>query len=122
MIVRIQAELASGASALCVVGQAAHYREQLSVTASGRTWRAETSSNLWNKAKLACCKLSGRPTPTDQSFRAQMAGFAAACRGENDDLGADAAAGLAAVAAIAECIASANNRGEWRDVRSNVTH
>lgn len=115
-IVQIEAKLAGGVSATCTIGHAPRYREQLIVTASGRVHRAVASANLLNKAKLAFCNLTGRPTPTDESFQAQLAGFAAACHAEADNVGADAADGLASVAAVDAALRSLANPGEWCDV------
>jgi predicted dehydrogenase len=115
-IVQIEAKLAGGASAACTIGHASRYQEQLIVTASERVHRAVASASLSNKAKLAFCSLMGRPTPTDESFRAQLAGFAAACRAEPDAVGADAADGVASVSAVDAALRSLANAGEWCDV------
>ncbi|MGH7518327.1 MAG: Gfo/Idh/MocA family protein [Gemmatimonadales bacterium] len=115
-IVNIEAELAGGASAACTVGHAPRYREYLAVTAAGRVHRAVASPSPLNQAKLAFCKLTGRPTPTAESFRAQLVAFVAACRAEADHVGADAADGLAAVAAVDAALRSLAGAGEWRAV------
>jgi hypothetical protein len=113
-IVNLEAELAGGASAACMVGHAPRYQEHLAVTAAGRVHRAVASPNPLNQAKLAFCKLTGRPTPTAESFRAQLIGFVAACRAEADHVGADAADGLASVAAVDAALRSLAGSGEWR--------
>ncbi len=113
-IVNIEAELAGGASATCTVGHAPRYQEYLTVTAAGRVHRAVVSPSPLNQAKLAFCKITGRPTPTAESFRAQLAGFVAACRAENDHVGAAAADGLASVAAVDAALRSLAGAGEWR--------
>ncbi|HEU5169498.1 MAG TPA: Gfo/Idh/MocA family oxidoreductase [Gemmatimonadales bacterium] len=113
-IVNIEAELAGGATAACRVGHAPRYQEYLAVTAAGRVHRAVASPGPLHRAKLAFCKITGRPTPTAESFRAQLAGFVAACRAEADQVGADAADGLASVAAVDAALRSLAGAGDWR--------
>lgn len=119
--VAIEAGLEDDIAVQCIVGHAARFEEHLSVTAAGRQRMVDASgrtgfAQLKVKGDLALRRLTGRPTPTDDSFRAQLAAFAAACRGEREACGADAWAGLAAVAAIERCIESLALEGAWREV------
>jgi predicted dehydrogenase len=119
--IELEAELEGGVAARCTVGHGSRYEEHLSVSVAGRrhmvdTWGRTGLARLREKGKLALCKLTGRPTATDDSFRAQLAAFAAVCRGETAAGGADALAGFAAVAAIERCIESIMLDGAWRDV------
>ena len=120
-VVRVEARLAGGATAECTVGHAPRYQESLSVDVGGRLYAIDLSggspvSRLRIKAASALRRLSGRPTATDASFRAQLAAFAAACRGQGDDPGADVQDGFRAVAAIEACTESLARAGVWRDV------
>ncbi len=120
-IVDIEAELAGGTPARCTVGHAARYEEHVAVTAGDRVHTAAASPGPLGQARLAFCKVTGRPTPTARSFRAQLAGFVAACRGEADQVGADATDGLAAVAAVDAALESLAGGGEWRAVIDPAT-
>ena len=120
-LVRIQAQFEGAATALCTVGHAGFYEEHLQVTTGGGTYAIDTSgrtplAQLKVKSELALHRLVGRPTPTDESFRAQLADFAAACRGEAEAAGADARAGFAAAAAIERCLESLVRGGAWCEV------
>jgi predicted dehydrogenase len=113
-VVNVEAELAGGVSAACTVGHAPRYEEHLAVISAGRVHRAVAAPSRLNQVKLAFCKITGRPTPTAESFRAQLVGFVAACRAEVDHVGADAADGLASVAAVDAALRSLAGSGEWR--------
>jgi predicted dehydrogenase len=115
--VRIKAELTGGVAAECTVGHGPRYEEHLVIGGSaGR--RRYAASSLASRAVLAWCKLAGRPTPTSLSFRAQLAGFLAACRGRPDSIGAGADHGVAAVAAVEAALRSVNAAGAWQEVHS----
>jgi predicted dehydrogenase len=120
-LVNMEIRLAGGISAICTVGHAPEYQEWLSISVPGRTWRTDASGRsrvdrLWMKAGFAMCRLVGQPTPTDQSFRDQLAAFVASCQGTADTVGADARAGYAAVAAIEACISSLAKGCAWEEV------
>lgn len=120
-LVYIRARLDGGIDVDCTVGHAPRYEEWLSIAADGRTLSVDVSGRsatgrLRTAADLALRRLSGRPTPTDASFRAQLAAFAAACRGRAEDIGADARAGYDAVAAVEACIESLGHSGVWCDL------
>jgi predicted dehydrogenase len=115
-VVSIDAELAGGLRARCTVGHASRYEEQLAVTEAGAVHRVVVAPSLLAGAKVALCKIARRPTPTAQSFQAQLAGFVAACRGKPDDVGARAADGLAAVAAVHAADQSLSLGGAWCSV------
>ncbi|MCC6683349.1 MAG: Gfo/Idh/MocA family oxidoreductase [Phycisphaeraceae bacterium] len=117
LIVRMAVQLAGDITAICIVGHSARYVESLVVSDAARTRQATASANAWNKLKLAACKLTGRLTATDESFRAQLVGFADACRGRDDGRGANVIDGLASVAAIEAAIASIRHNGAWREIR-----
>lgn len=122
-IVRVEARLARGVMADCTVGHATRYEESLRVDVGGRLYAMDVSgsglvSRLQIKAASAIRKLSGRPTATDASFRAQLAAFAAAYRGQEDAPGADARDGFRAVAAIEACTESLARAGAWCEVRA----
>jgi predicted dehydrogenase len=116
-VVRIKAELTGGVAAECTVGHGPRYEEHLVIGSSaGR--RRYAASSLASRVGLAWCKLAGRPTPTSQSFRAQLAGFVAACRGWPDPIGAGADDGVAAVAAVEAALRGVNAAGAWQEVHA----
>lgn len=112
-IVTIEVTFAGGPSGVCRIGQGPRYQESLTVVADGRVHRVVTAPNPLLRAELALCRITGRPTRTDRSFRAQLAGFAAACRSDGDGVGADAADGLASVIAVDAALQSLAGTGEW---------
>jgi predicted dehydrogenase len=119
--IEIEARLDGGLAARCTVGHGARFEEHLSITAAGRSQVVDTAgrtglARLRGQVDLAWRRLTGRPTATDASFRAQLAALAAACRGDATAGGADALAGFAAVAAIEGCIESLALEGAWRHV------
>jgi predicted dehydrogenase len=121
VIVEIEARLEGGASALCVVGRARRYREVLEVTdREGRARRRDVSGStpagrVAAASGLLLRRLLGRPSPSQESFRAQMSAFVDACRGIEDRVGAGAAAGVASVAAVDACSKSLATNGAWCD-------
>ncbi len=116
LIVRMKMQLTGSLTATCTVGHAARYVESLVVSDADRRRQVTASGNTWNKLKLAVCKITGRATPTDESFRAQLAGFVDACRGRDDGRGANGVDGLASVAAIEAAIASINHDSDWQEI------
>jgi predicted dehydrogenase len=117
----IEARLDGGGIARCTVGHAARYDERLAVRARGRARRVEISGRgpwgrLVGSAGSALRRLAGRPSPAEASFRAQLVAFARTCRGEPEPVGAGAAAGLAAVAAVAACGESLARDGAWCEI------
>jgi predicted dehydrogenase len=115
-LVRIEAGFDGALSATSTVGHAARYEEHLSVGTQGRVHRADASGGSLRQAGLALRKLTGRPTPAGESFRAQLAGFVSAFRGVPDGIGAGAADGLASVEAVEACLRSVAQGGAWCDV------
>ncbi len=118
-LVRIEARLAGGGFATCTVGQGSRYNEQLVAGSERGEHRADSSgqtlaSRLAITAQLASRKLIRQPTPADESFRSQLAAFAAACHGRDDGIGAGPADGVESVAAVDACIASISGEGAWR--------
>jgi predicted dehydrogenase len=112
-LVAIDAELAGGFRARCTVGHAPRYEEHLVVATADAVYRVLVAPSLVARARLALWKVTRRPTPTAQSFQAQLAGFVAACRGRPDQVGASAADGLAAVAAVHAADQSLSLGGAW---------
>ncbi len=120
-LIRIEARLAGGVTATCTIGQGSSYDEQLVAGSERGEHRADSSgktltSRLAITAQLAYRKLTRQPTPTDESFRSQLAAFASACNGRDDGVGAGAADGVASVAAVDACIASIASRGAWHTI------
>lgn len=120
-VVRVEARFDGGVTADCTVGHAPRYEESVRVDVGDRLYARDVSggnfaSRLRIKAGGAIRRLSGGPTATDASFRAQLAAFAAACRGQQDAPGADAGDGFRAVAAIEACTDSLAHTGTWREV------
>lgn len=125
-LIDIEARLAGGVTARCHVGHASRYEERLALTDAGGRRRAarisggaalERARAAWDLARR---KLSRRPTPADESFRAQLAAFAAACRGAEAGARADARAGFAAVAAVAACRESLALGGAWCQIAGEL--
>ncbi len=124
-IVRIDARLSREIQASCTIGHGNRYQEQLvadggrgehHVDSSGQS----STSRLRIKAQLGFRRLTRRPTPTDESFQAQLAAFAAACQGRDDGIGAGVDDGMASVAAVDACIASIANAGAWSAITPQV--
>ncbi len=116
-----QLQLGDGSTAACSVAHAPRFEEYLSVELAGNLVRVDVSgttraARLRSAAVLTIRRLLSRPTPTDQSFRRQLADFVAACRGEPGTTGADARAGYRAVATVEACINSLENGSTWQDV------
>ena len=123
--IEIEASLEGEVPAHVLVGHADGHDERLMVESAGARRIAEGSGRgvlgrLSVRASLAVRKLAGLPTPTDESFRLQMAAFAAACQGHADGLGATAADGLAATAAVEACLESLAGGGAWCEIRGDV--
>lgn len=114
-MVTVDAVLDGGTLATCTVGHAPRYRERLSIVAEGRERHVWASATGGRRLQIAFRRLTGRPTPTDESFRAQLAGFVRAWQGYPDRIGADATDGLASVVAIAAALESLADGGAWRD-------
>ncbi len=124
--IEVDVELEGGFPSRFTVGRGPLYEERLRVTTNRGTQVVDLSGGsgalrLLRRAELAWRKLAKRPTPTDESFRAQLAAFVAACHDRPDPRAADANAGLESVAAIAACIASLEAGGEWRPVRATLS-
>lgn len=116
--VMIEARLAGGMFATCTVGQGSRYIEQLVARGAHSEHRADSSGHTLTSrfaitAQLAYRKLTRQPTPADESFRSQLAAFAAACHGRDDGIGAGVTDGMASVAAVDACIASIASEGAW---------
>ena len=122
-VVHIDAKLGNGVRAECTIGHSARYEEHLSVLVvmprsndAPRRDRVTAFATRFGNLRLAWCKLTGRSTPAGASFRSQLSAFAAACRGEPDAAGADAADGLRSVAVVEACLRSIDRAGDWCDV------
>jgi predicted dehydrogenase len=128
-------ELASGITVRCRVAHMPEHAERLEATALGRKLVADPHDarcvGSWTdlshllgplRTKLAHVgsRLAGRPTPTTNSFIAQLRSFATAVRnGAAGDL-ADGTVGLAACAAADAIRSSVHGGGAWIDVPREV--
>ncbi|HET8650680.1 MAG TPA: Gfo/Idh/MocA family oxidoreductase [Gemmatimonadales bacterium] len=86
----------------CEVSHGPKYRERLEfVTSEGRQTVDLSGPAAMFEASVQ--RLLGRPSPTVQSTVAQLASWIAAARGDRDETGADAAAGVRCVALVEAC-------------------
>lgn len=120
-VVKSQLQLDNGSTATCSVAHAPRFQEHLSVECAGNLMQVDVSgvtrsARARSAAELIVRRLLKRPTPTDQSFRRQLADFKAACRGDSGTTGADAHDGYRAVSAVEACLKSLKNGNAWQDV------